>query len=347
MFCRVETKTYKANTEKKQKVETPVVMRRSLRTRGLPPDLKGLGDDSSVGPAAVSESPKKDPKASPRNAEPISMDNAYCGSGSDHAFREIIMNFCKNAETGSTSVGGFDESEGQKVENLCDSAVGLSGHLSSNGNVKREHDYGDSVDVGLLRGTGDKIVRFEEFNKVKGCKQEKSFDLLVGASESSLNHNVKREDDDKALGSPTTAAEKVAKKENPTMEAKEVAEKEEFDGARVCKVEKFCDLNRNKRENLPLSLSSRYEGDDGALVDINSLTLHEKNVARVVPGRIMAIKFFPTPNMRMITVGNKLGNVGFWNMGSPESEDGIFLYHTHPGPVSGISISEFNLSKVM
>ncbi|KAK4792321.1 hypothetical protein SAY86_022756 [Trapa natans] len=224
---KVGTKTYKTNTEK---AETPVVTRRSLRTRGLPPDLKGLGDDYSVHTDTISELRKSDPNASMMDAKPITMDTAYRGSGSDRAFRDIIMSFCKKAEIGSSPMGGFDRSEqSQKVENLCDSAV---------------------------------------------------------------------------------------------------------------------DLDRTKSGNLPSNVNIKYEGGDQTLLDINTLSLEVNNIARVVSGRIMAIKFFPTPNMRMIAVGNKFGNVAFWNMEAPEVEDGILLYQTHPGPVSGISISEFNMSKM-
>ncbi|XP_031378764.1 WD repeat-containing protein 76 [Punica granatum] len=327
---KVETKTYKVDAEKKPKVETPVVMRRSLRTRGLPPDLKGLSNEDSGSPVAVTESPKKNPKVSPRDAGPISMRDAYRGLGSDHAFRETVSRFSESNETGFSSPEGFDKLKGHKGEDLRGSAVGLGG------NVKRENDGGDSVDVGLSEGRRYNMAMDEESDGVKGCKQENPFDSKVGGGESFPSiHNIKRENGDKALGSSVLKVENIAKKE-------------ESDGAEGCKVETLCDPKRNESDNLPMSLDIVCQGDDKALMDINRLTLNKKNVARVVPGRIMSIKFFPTPNMRMIAVGNKFGNVGFWNMESPEDddEDGIYLYHTHSGPVSGISIPEFNLSKM-
>ncbi|KAI6682397.1 hypothetical protein NL676_036278 [Syzygium grande] len=80
---------------------------------------------------------------------------------------------------------------------------------------------------------------------------------------------------------------------------------------------------------------------------IGSLTLEEDNVARVVPGRVMAVKFFPTTELRIVAVGNKYGNVGFWNM-DPEKEegDGIYLYHPHSSPIGGISMQPFDIAKI-
>ncbi|KAK3435696.1 hypothetical protein EUGRSUZ_C00403 [Eucalyptus grandis] len=81
---------------------------------------------------------------------------------------------------------------------------------------------------------------------------------------------------------------------------------------------------------------------------VSSLTLEEENVARVVPGRTMVVKFFPTTEMRMVAVGNKYGNVGFWNMNPKEEEgDGIYLYRPHSGPIGGISIQPHNIGKIL
>ncbi|KAF8031363.1 hypothetical protein BT93_D0527 [Corymbia citriodora subsp. variegata] len=91
----------------------------------------------------------------------------------------------------------------------------------------------------------------------------------------------------------------------------------------------------------------KREGVDDSLEFISSLTLEEENVARVVPGRAMVVKFLPTTELRMVAVGNKYGNVGFWNMDPKEEEgDGIYLYHPHSGPIGGISIQPFNIAKI-
>lgn len=82
-------------------------------------------------------------------------------------------------------------------------------------------------------------------------------------------------------------------------------------------------------------------------VRLESLRLEPDNIARVVPGRILNVRFFPTNNVRMVAVGNKFGNIGFWNVDAPQEDgDGIYLYHAHSGPVSGIIMNPFSVSKV-
>lgn len=80
-------------------------------------------------------------------------------------------------------------------------------------------------------------------------------------------------------------------------------------------------------------------------IDVESLDLKSENIARVVSGRIMAVKFFPCSDMRIVVAGSKSGIIGFWNM-KQEEDDGIYLYHTHTGPVSGIVFQQSCLSKV-
>lgn len=90
--------------------------------------------------------------------------------------------------------------------------------------------------------------------------------------------------------------------------------------------------------------------DNGVESDLKleSLTLNQENIARVVPGNIMNMTFFPTSNLRMVVVGNKAGNVGFWNIDSDQGEEsGIYMYHPHSGPISGISIQQHCMSKVI
>ncbi|EPS73176.1 hypothetical protein M569_01579, partial [Genlisea aurea] len=80
-------------------------------------------------------------------------------------------------------------------------------------------------------------------------------------------------------------------------------------------------------------------------VDLDCLQLKEDHVARLLRGRIMSVKFFPTTSMQMVIVGNKSGDIAFWNVNS-EIGDGISLYHPHSGPVGGITIDPFSISKV-
>ena len=83
-------------------------------------------------------------------------------------------------------------------------------------------------------------------------------------------------------------------------------------------------------------------------IDLGELRLEPRNVARIVPERIMEVRFFPTVDMNMIVVGNKWGNVGFWDVDATEEDgDGIYLYRPHSGPVSGIAVQPFSMSKVL
>ncbi|XP_042057638.1 DNA damage-binding protein CMR1-like [Salvia splendens] len=80
---------------------------------------------------------------------------------------------------------------------------------------------------------------------------------------------------------------------------------------------------------------------------VEELELKPENIARVVPGRIMSLRFFPTRDMQMVAVGNKFGDIGFWHVnGKDEDGHGIYLYHPHAGPVSGIVIDPFSVSKM-
>ncbi|KAK1395906.1 WD repeat-containing protein 76 [Heracleum sosnowskyi] len=79
---------------------------------------------------------------------------------------------------------------------------------------------------------------------------------------------------------------------------------------------------------------------------LDSLRLEEGNVARVVPGRILSVRVFPCEERRMVVVGNKYGNVGFWDVDCVDESDGIYVYQPHSAPVSGIVIQPFSLSKM-
>ncbi|WCJ29847.1 DNA damage-binding protein CMR1 [Euphorbia peplus] len=83
-------------------------------------------------------------------------------------------------------------------------------------------------------------------------------------------------------------------------------------------------------------------------IDLQSMTLEPENVARVVPGRIMILKFFPCNDFRMIAAGNEVGNVAFWTPGSSNEEgNGVYLYRPHTAPISGIMFMQDWLSKIV
>lgn len=179
-ITRVETKSYRAKSEKKRKTETPIVIRRSLRTRGIPPDCAGLDGDS-----VVPTTPPKEKPPSDGSLGPLSMASARESAQSDSSFLESLMG------------------------------------MTQDGSVQK--------------------------------------------------------------------------------------------------------------------------GKVGDSLELDSLSLDSENIARLVPGRITNVTFFPSSSVRMIAAGNKYGNIGFWNMGENE----IHLYRPHKAPISGILIQPHCYSKVL
>ncbi|XP_071699165.1 uncharacterized protein [Rutidosis leptorrhynchoides] len=85
-----------------------------------------------------------------------------------------------------------------------------------------------------------------------------------------------------------------------------------------------------------------------ASIDLDSMVLAPEDIARVVPNRITSVKFFPSEDLRMVVVGDKFGDVGFWNVDSDnEDGDGIYVYHPHAAHVSSIVIQPFSLNKII
>ncbi|XVF48470.1 hypothetical protein PTKIN_Ptkin03bG0192800 [Pterospermum kingtungense] len=258
---RQSTKTYKVSPTKKPKTETPIVIRRSLRTRGMPPDSKGLADDfcENVDKNVKSVSPLK--RQSPLFLGPISMRDAFSGdeTESSQMLVEAILSIAKK-----TLVD--DVVKDVKQENLSD---------------------------------------FNGKAKVESCKSE-------------------------VLECPVKV-EKV---------------KEEFDENLSGKNKLVsCGLVKGVVKNECLDGFVKSEKSDSWL---ESMDLKPENVARLLPGRIMVVKFFPCSSKRMIAAGNKFGNIAFWNVDcEDEKGDGIYLYHPHTGPISGILIQPCSMSKII
>ncbi|KAK8544712.1 hypothetical protein V6N13_045791 [Hibiscus sabdariffa] len=113
--------------------------------------------------------------------------------------------------------------------------------------------------------------------------------------------------------------------------------KEEFNGVKVVKNDDFCQngaLGSCKDDNFSESDPWR-----------ESLGLKPETVALVAPGKTTVVKFFPSSSTRMIAAGNKFGDISFWNVDC-ETEDGVYVYRTHSGPISGILIQQHSMSKI-
>ncbi|CAI9098961.1 OLC1v1035700C2 [Oldenlandia corymbosa var. corymbosa] len=106
------------------------------------------------------------------------------------------------------------------------------------------------------------------------------------------------------------------------------------------------DVIRRKEENEGLGDPKSWKKVWGS-IDVEAMNLEPENVARIVPGRILNVKFLPTRDARIVVVGNKFGDIGFWNVDADDEEtEGIYLYHPHPAPVSGIVVNPFSLTKM-
>ncbi|XP_028056073.1 WD repeat-containing protein 76-like isoform X2 [Camellia sinensis] len=104
-----------------------------------------------------------------------------------------------------------------------------------------------------------------------------------------------------------------------------------------------CNSMARVNENVNFGYPIRVRG----CVDLESMGLEPENIARFVPRRILVLRFFPSTDMKLIAVGNKFGNVGFWDFDAEnEDGDGIYLCCPHPRLVSGIVIQPFSISKV-
>lgn len=259
---RVETKSEKVYPKTKPKNETPMVLRRSLRARGIPPDAKKLVDidDLTESATKIRKSEIKS-KSSPRFLGPLEM-----------------IEVC---------------SERESHPSLIESLLGaLSKSLLSRSG--KEELVDDVKDFKLEEGNGN----FPNEVKIEGGGDGNCLKMEPIDNYSNL---IKRETE-----------ELISDVKDPLMSSIKMEHK-----------------------------------NDGSCLKPASLVLNADNIARVVPGRIMAVRFFPCLDSRMIVVGNKFGEVGFWNADHEGEEgNGVYLYHPHSGPISGISIQRHALSKV-
>ncbi|CAA7020004.1 unnamed protein product [Microthlaspi erraticum] len=270
---REESKSFKKK-KTTSKPETPVVIRQSLRTRGLNPDSGGLPDPilenlrrraappreklprkksrRQLAPPKQYASPI--PKQSDRQLAPLPFDAAYGGDGSHEDFVQTML--------------------------------GIARKPNENG----------------------------EIGAVKVCKDDNDND------DTPLSHR---------RCNTRSSSRLSVKKEKPISSSDGYVKKEAFDSDSRVKPEKI-------------------EFESG--FDAGPLSLKPENVARVVPGRIFVVKFLPCENVNMVAAGDKLGNVGFWNLDYCEDgnkdENGIYLFQPHTAPVSSLVFQQHNISKV-
>ncbi|XP_043702940.1 WD repeat-containing protein 76-like [Telopea speciosissima] len=95
---RVEANGYKVTQSKKPKPEAPVVLRRSFRTRRMPPDSSSTGCvevDLVISLNKTLRSPAQS-EPSPKVLGPLSMKDAYRGDSSDRQLKDSIVKMWEN-----------------------------------------------------------------------------------------------------------------------------------------------------------------------------------------------------------------------------------------------------------
>ncbi|XP_064373864.1 WD repeat-containing protein 76 [Dromaius novaehollandiae] len=74
---------------------------------------------------------------------------------------------------------------------------------------------------------------------------------------------------------------------------------------------------------------------------LNSMTLSEDNVKKVVKNRIYSMAIHPSESTIFVAAGDKLGQIGLWNVNC-KTEEGAHVFIPHNYPVSCMYFSPFN-----
>uniref|UniRef100_A0A8C4P6R9 WD repeat-containing protein 76 n=1 Tax=Dromaius novaehollandiae TaxID=8790 RepID=A0A8C4P6R9_DRONO len=99
----------------------------------------------------------------------------------------------------------------------------------------------------------------------------------------------------------------------------------------------------------PLSMVPENQMEDNKLTEeilttwtritsLNSMTLSEDNVKKVVKNRIYSMAIHPSESTIFVAAGDKLGQIGLWNV----TEEGAHVFIPHNYPVSCMYFSPFN-----
>uniref|UniRef100_A0A1J3JJI4 WD repeat-containing protein 76 n=2 Tax=Noccaea caerulescens TaxID=107243 RepID=A0A1J3JJI4_NOCCA len=299
-FREESTKSFKK--KKTTKPETPIVIRQSLRTRGLNPDSGGLPD-------GFSDNPRRMAAPTPRNASlpqkqsarllaPLPFDAAYGGDGSHKKFVETMLGIARKPMV-------------------------INGEIATVKVCKDDYDNDND----------DSPLSHRRYNTRRCSRLSIKKEEPISSSdyvEKEENRSVKDENESPMV-STARLSNVVVKKEEPDCSGDGYVKKEAFDFDFPVKPEK-------------IEFESGY--------DSGRLSLKPQNVARVVPGRILVVKFLPCEDVKMVAAGDKLGNVGFWNLDhckdedKDENENGIYLFQPHTAPVSSLVFQQNSISKV-
>ncbi|XP_010245543.1 PREDICTED: WD repeat-containing protein 76-like isoform X2 [Nelumbo nucifera] len=336
---RIENKAYKISPEKKPKTETPIVIRRSLRARRIPADSlseKDLEDDHVSSPKKIPESSTRS-KTSRRTLGSISMQDAYSGIASDRNLIDTIISMSKNIQLDfsikNESCPSKMESSGDK--SAQEAALGSSKNVHSSCVVKRELDMNGS--------SRDSIMNMSEnapssnLVKMESSGDKSAQEATLGSSKNGhLSCVVKKEVDMNGASHDSI----MNMSENAPSSHLVKKESGENIGSGY--------MNSGMPGSVPFNCQIKKERDRVvSSFNVRSLRLRPENIAQLMPGKILDVRFFPSTHRTLIVAGNKFGNVGFWDVDNKEDEgDGIYLYQPHSGPISAILIRPYSVSKV-
>ncbi|XP_054822014.1 uncharacterized protein LOC129320534 [Prosopis cineraria] len=148
---RVASKSYTLKSEKKPKTETPVVIRRSLRSRGMPPDSEGLKDVALESVNVTEKSPAK-------VLGPLSMRDAYEGDEFDRSLVEAIVGLAKKeAHSHALNGEGIGScADGNALNVVKERSVGASCDLERR---KEEYKVRGTLKLESLTLDSDNIAR--------------------------------------------------------------------------------------------------------------------------------------------------------------------------------------------
>ena len=93
--------------------------------------------------------------------------------------------------------------------------------------------------------------------------------------------------------------------------------------------------------------SSSNKVSDVAKILSNLSVNEDHGVRKVTPERIYSLALMPSSHDIVVVAGDKKGNVGIWNVGSSNVEDGVFSTRPHSGTISHLTFSKINTSKLL
>jgi len=92
-----------------------------------------------------------------------------------------------------------------------------------------------------------------------------------------------------------------------------------------------------------LNKRSSAENGDSLSQSLDSLTINENRVAKVVPGRIFSLAVHPGGGKLLAAAGGKSGGVGLWDVEDVDSPtQGVHLYEPHSRPVNCLNWNKLN-----